>query len=181
MGGKSHALPKSQKLSSSSQVTLQPWLLQHYTGTTGLRVELMLANLVAEKYTSIYEVDWVEMARSSDRSINQSNIILKVCQGVFWAHLRQPAEHLHESPCSECQDEAEPWDRDSFAGDYYLKSFLSKLTDSVQRFDASLLSKVDAFRWWSMRALCTSQARNGRCQAPWRLTGRGSLIILNRK
>ena len=35
-------------------------------------MELMLANLVAEKYTSIYEVDWFEMARSSNQSINQS-------------------------------------------------------------------------------------------------------------
>ena len=46
-------------------MTLQPWLLQHYTGTTGLRVELMLANMVAEKYTNIYEVDWVEVTRSA--------------------------------------------------------------------------------------------------------------------
>ena len=66
-------------------MTLQPWLLQHYTGTTGLRVELMLANMVAEKYTNIYEVDWVE-----------------VRQGVFGAHLRKPEEHLHEPPSSEC-------------------------------------------------------------------------------
>merc|ERR1719357_676366 len=29
--------------------TLQPWLLQNLTGTSGLRVELMLANLVIEK------------------------------------------------------------------------------------------------------------------------------------
>ena len=57
-------------------MTLQPWLLQHYTGTTGLRVELMLANMVAEKYTSIYEVDWVEMARSINQLIIQSNMIL---------------------------------------------------------------------------------------------------------
>ena len=39
------------------KVTLQPWLLQHFTGTTGFRVELLLANMVAEKYKSMYEVD----------------------------------------------------------------------------------------------------------------------------
>ena len=38
-------------------MTLQPWLLQHFTGTTGFRVELLLANMVAEKYKSMYEVD----------------------------------------------------------------------------------------------------------------------------
>ena len=40
------------------KVTLQPWLLQHFTGTTGFRVELLLANMVAEKYKSMYEVDF---------------------------------------------------------------------------------------------------------------------------
>ena len=42
-------------------MTLQPWLLQHFTGTTGFRVELLLANMVAEKYKSMYEVDlfWI--------------------------------------------------------------------------------------------------------------------------
>ena len=40
-------------------MTLQPWLLQHFTGTTGFRVELLLANMVAEKYRSMYEVDLV--------------------------------------------------------------------------------------------------------------------------
>ena len=34
----------------------------------------MLANMVAERYTSIYDVDWVEMARSINQPINQSNL-----------------------------------------------------------------------------------------------------------
>ena len=40
----------------------------------------MLANLVAEKYTSIYDVDWVQMARSINQSISQSNV--KCCRSA---------------------------------------------------------------------------------------------------
>ena len=41
--------------------SLQPWLLQHYTGTAGFRVERMLASLVAEKFTDRIGIDWSEM------------------------------------------------------------------------------------------------------------------------
>ena len=38
--------------------TLQPWLLQHYSGTLNLRVERMLANHIADTYTDFTQIDW---------------------------------------------------------------------------------------------------------------------------
>ena len=43
--------------------SLQPWLLQHYTGTTGLRVERMLTCLVAQNFSDHRGVDWTEIVR----------------------------------------------------------------------------------------------------------------------
>jgi len=43
------------------QRTLQPWLLQHRAGTTGLRIERMLTRLVAEKFTSHKGINWEEI------------------------------------------------------------------------------------------------------------------------
>ena len=40
---------------------LQPWLLQHYTGTTGFRIERMLTSLVAEKYNDHKGIDWSDI------------------------------------------------------------------------------------------------------------------------
>jgi len=40
---------------------LQPWLLQHKSGTTGLRIERMLTKLVAEKFSSHMGIDWEEI------------------------------------------------------------------------------------------------------------------------
>ena len=39
-------------------LVLQPWLLQHYTGTSGLRVEIMVTSLVAQKFRDHRGVDW---------------------------------------------------------------------------------------------------------------------------
>ena len=38
--------------------TLQPWLLQHFTGSTGFRVETVLASTMADKYQDCKEIDW---------------------------------------------------------------------------------------------------------------------------
>ena len=40
---------------------LHPWLLQHYTGTTGLRIERMLTSLVAERFNDHRGIDWSEI------------------------------------------------------------------------------------------------------------------------
>ena len=37
---------------------LQPWLLQHYSGTLNLRVERMLANYLVETFTDALSIDW---------------------------------------------------------------------------------------------------------------------------
>ena len=40
---------------------LQPWLLQHYAGTSGFRIERMLTSLVAEKFNDHKGIDWSEI------------------------------------------------------------------------------------------------------------------------
>jgi len=42
---------------------LQPWLLQHYTGTQGFKVEKMLTSLVAEKFSDHKGIDWNDLLR----------------------------------------------------------------------------------------------------------------------
>ena len=38
-----------------------PYLLQHYAGTAGLRIEVMLTNLIAEKYSDHKGINWSEI------------------------------------------------------------------------------------------------------------------------
>ena len=44
---------------------LQPWLLQHYSGTLNLRVERMLANYIAQTF-SFSSIDWPRVAARSE-------------------------------------------------------------------------------------------------------------------
>ena len=46
--------------------SLQPWLLQHYSGTLNLRVERMLANCILENYTDFSSIDWPKLASRSE-------------------------------------------------------------------------------------------------------------------
>jgi len=39
---------------------MQHWLLEHFTGTTGFKVEMMLTKLVAQKYNDYKGIDWSE-------------------------------------------------------------------------------------------------------------------------
>ena len=43
------------------ETLLQPWLLQHYTGTTGFRIERILTSLVAEKFNDHKGIDWSQI------------------------------------------------------------------------------------------------------------------------
>ena len=43
------------------EALLRPWLLQHYTGTSGFRIERMLTSLVAEKFNDHRGIDWSEI------------------------------------------------------------------------------------------------------------------------
>jgi len=40
-----------------------PWLLQHYSGTTGFRVERMLTSLIAEKFSDSKGINWSEIVK----------------------------------------------------------------------------------------------------------------------
>ena len=46
--------------------TLQPTLLQHYTGTLNFRVERMLANHISENWSDIAQINWIEVAGKSE-------------------------------------------------------------------------------------------------------------------
>ena len=45
---------------------LQPWLLQHYSGTLNLRVERMLANYISDTFTDFSDIDWSKLAARSE-------------------------------------------------------------------------------------------------------------------
>ena len=55
---------------------LQPWLLQHFTGTSGFRVERMLANLVAEKWQDQKEIDFVNLVLQHKEFAGHTHISL---------------------------------------------------------------------------------------------------------
>ena len=62
---------------------LQPWLLQHFTGTTGFRVERILANLVAEKQgknkgvAARSELDWSALVEQYKEFAGHTNRSLR--------------------------------------------------------------------------------------------------------
>ena len=55
---------------------LQPWLLQHFTGTSGLRVEIMLATLVGEKWQERKEIDFGNLVQQHKEFAGHSHISL---------------------------------------------------------------------------------------------------------
>ena len=70
--------------------TLQPWLLQNLTGTSGLRVELMLANLTIEKLgkdkvvAARKEINWEELVEQHKEFAGHTNRSLRrVYDGVI--------------------------------------------------------------------------------------------------
>ena len=69
---------------------LQPWILQHFTGTSGLRVEMMLANLVMEKLgeekgvAARRELDWGKLVEQNKEFAGHTNRSLRrVYDGVI--------------------------------------------------------------------------------------------------
>jgi len=59
------------------ETTLQHWLLQHYTGTSGLRVERMLTSLVAQKYKDHKGVDWSEIVKEHKEFAGHTNTSIR--------------------------------------------------------------------------------------------------------
>ena len=43
--------------------TLQPWLLQHLTGTSSFKIEKMLTRVVAEKFTDLQGISWSNLVK----------------------------------------------------------------------------------------------------------------------
>ena len=50
-----------------------PCLLQHYSGTTGFRVETMLTRLVAEKFTDHIGIDWLELVNQHKEFVGHTS------------------------------------------------------------------------------------------------------------
>ena len=70
--------------------TLQPWLLQNFTSTSGLRVDVMLANLVMEKLgkdrmvIARRELDWGELVEQNKDFAGHTNRSLRrVYDGII--------------------------------------------------------------------------------------------------
>ena len=55
---------------------LQPWLLQHYTGTQGFRVEKMLTSLVAQRFSDHKGIDWNEFLREHKEFVGHTGASL---------------------------------------------------------------------------------------------------------
>jgi len=69
--------------------TLQPWLLQHRAGTTGLRIEGMLTRLVAEKFTSHKGIDWEEILHQHKEFKGQTSASLSGIYQKVRNHARE--------------------------------------------------------------------------------------------
>ena len=65
--GLSKKLRKSQNGTTKRwEITLHPWLLQHYSGTLNMRVERMLINHIADTYPDFSSIDWSKVAAKSE-------------------------------------------------------------------------------------------------------------------
>ena len=53
--------------------SLQTWLLQHYTGTSGLRIERMLTRLLAQKYNDHRGIDWSDIVKQHKEFAGQTS------------------------------------------------------------------------------------------------------------
>merc|ERR1719445_1216560 len=59
------------------ETTLQHWLLQHYTGTSGLRIERMLTSLLAQKFKDHRGVDWSEIVKEHKEFVGHSSTSIR--------------------------------------------------------------------------------------------------------
>merc|ERR1712001_350695 len=59
------------------ELYLQPWLLQHFTGTSGFRVERMLTRFVAEKFTDHRGIDWSEIVNEHKEFVGHTSTSLR--------------------------------------------------------------------------------------------------------
>ena len=109
------------------EILLLPFLLQHFTGTTGFRVERMLTSLIAEKFRDSKGIDWPEIvnqhpefaghtARSLSRIFHKVHSNAKTVKGVdslslqevadYASAVYQPGKERKESPAQAAHREA---------------------------------------------------------------------------
>ena len=67
---------------------LQPWLLQHYSGTLNLRVERMLAKYISDTFTDFSSIDWPEVAARSEFAGHTSSSL----KSLYFSHLCRGAK-----------------------------------------------------------------------------------------
>ena len=61
-----------------------PCLLQHYSGTTGFRVERMLTRLVADKFTDHMGINWFELVNQHKEFVGHTSTSLSATfQKIF--------------------------------------------------------------------------------------------------
>jgi len=67
---------------------LQPWLLQHYSGTLGLRVEIVLSEYIADNYTNFSDINWAHVAANQEFVGHIGNSLRQ----LYLSHLKRPTQ-----------------------------------------------------------------------------------------
>ena len=86
--------------------SLQPMLLQHYTGTTCFRVERMMTSLVAQKYKDYRGVDWLELVTQHKEFAGHTNAsIRKLFQNCLqFARKQKHTDDVSLQEVAECTE-----------------------------------------------------------------------------
>ena len=82
---------------------MQRWLLQHYTGTSGFRVEGMLTRLVAQNYKDYRGIDWSEMINQHKEFTGHTRA--SICQ--LYQNCLQAARKLKKTDAVSLEEVAE--------------------------------------------------------------------------
>ena len=82
---------------------LQPWLLQHYTGTTGLRIERMLTSIVGEKYNNHKGIDWSDILNQHQEFVGHTATSISE---IYRKILRYAKRGKKDASCQDVADYA---------------------------------------------------------------------------
>ena len=70
---------RSQKsLKHRWEIVILPCLLQHYTGTSGFRVERVLTSLITEKFSDTKGIDWWEIVSQHQEFAGHTGLVLEI-------------------------------------------------------------------------------------------------------
>lgn len=129
---------------------LQPWLLQHFTGTSGLRVERMLANIVAEKCKDRKELDFgnivlhhEELAGHTHVSLSHiySNLLYGAKKKLKLDHVTSQDVALYVSQTYMPGLEK----RESKTMEMHRESFISAFNEEITKLGINVRIYVDVF------------------------------------